>query len=303
MPENPTPDNHQDPERQQAEARLVRASNALEDLARYVYDVTVEAAARTMGNLRIEAIRHEQTLTERFLAYMEMGLDRQIVEAAEPLRISAIAFTDRGKPEETLEQETGADLACFVRYDLPGLRWAKGFLGQSKLATVTSVDDDGRPHIGLQSEADYDEMIENAVAMRKITEESYVFFFSPESVTVEKTGALIGDMEAKRPQRPWQDIHHFRQDQRGVNIAQFYGAFVACQLGDILLDRPAAGYSSMLDLITARGIGVILLVMVGAVPPLPQLTRDSSELAAMPFEVPETYWAWPQLLHSLMNQR
>lgn len=293
MSENPTPD---------PQTSLARASNALQDLAAYVHQVTVEAAARTMGNLRIEAIRQESTLTERFLAYLEMGLDRQIVQAAEPLRISAIAFTDRGNAYQTFEQETGADMACFIRYDLPGLRWAKGFLAQSKMAVVTDFDDDGTPHIGLPSEEAYDEMIDNALAMRKITEESYVFFFSPDSVTVEKTGALLGDHQNSTT-KPWRDVHRFRQDQRGVDIAKFYGAFVSCQLGDILLDRPAAGFDSMLDLITARGIGVILLVMVGAVPPLPTLTRDSDELKALPFEVPETYWAWPELFSGLMQNR
>ncbi|PJF44500.1 MAG: hypothetical protein CUN55_03580 [Phototrophicales bacterium] len=280
---------------------LARASNALQDLAAYVYHVTVEAAARTMGNLRVEAIRQEKTLTERFLAYMEMGLDRQIVQAVEPLRISAIAFTDRGNAYQTYEQETGADMACFIRYDLPGLRWAKGFLGQSKMAVVNDYDDFGVPQVGLPTEADYDEMIENALAMRKITEESYVFFFSPDSVTVEKTGALLNDYY-NNPSKPWQDVHRFRQDQKGVDIAKFYAAFVSCQVGDILLDRPAAGFDSMLDLITARGIGVILLIMVGSVPPLPTLSKDSDELKALPFEVPQTYWAWQHLFNSLMQK-
>lgn len=283
------------------QSQLARASTALNDLARYVYTVTVEAAARTMGNLRVDAIRQETTLTERFLAYMEMGLDRQIVEAVEPLRISAVAFTDRGS--ETYERETGADMACFIRYDLPGLRWAKGFLGQSKMATVYDVEDDGRPIVGLHSEADYDEMIDNCIAMRSITEESYVFFFSPEAVTVEKAGALIGDMEQMLPHKPWRDVHHFREDRQGVNIGQFYAAFVSCQLGDVLLDRPAAGFDSMLDLITANGIGVVLLVMVGTVPPMSGLTRESTELQALPFEVPETYWAWEQLFAALMKNR
>lgn len=283
------------------QSQLARASTALNDLARYVYTVTVEAAARTMGNLRVEAIRHETTLTERFLAYMEMGLDRQIVDADEPLRISAVAFTDRGN--ETYERETGADMACFIRYDLPGLRWAKGFLAQSKMATVHDIEDDGRPWVGLRSEEDYDEMIDNCIAMRTITEESYVFFFSPEAVTVEKTGALIGDMEQMLPHKPWQDVHHFREDRRGVNIGQFYAAFVSCQLGDVLLDRPAAGFDSMLDLITANGIGVVLLVMVGTVPPMAGLTRESDELKALTFAVPETYWAWDHLFASLMKKR
>lgn len=293
---------HPNPE-EQPTAALARTTTALQDLTEYVYRVAVEAAARTMGNLRVDAIRQESTLTERFLAYMEMGLDRQIVEAEEPLRISAIAFTDRGDAHQTYERETGADMACFIRYDLPGLRWAKGFLGQSKMAVVHDLDNDGRPHVGLKSEDDYDEMIEHAVSMRKITEDSYVFFFSHEAVTVEKTGALIRDMEQSHPHKPWQDIHNFRQDQRGVDIARFYSAFVACQLGDTLLDRPAAGFNSMLDLITARGIGVVLLIMVGTVPPMPSLQRDSTELQALPFDVPETYWNWPRLMQGLMNIR
>ncbi len=284
------------------ERALARTSNALHDLTQYVYNVTVEAAARTMGNLRIDAIRHESTLTERFLAYMEMGLDRQVVDAEEPLRISAIAFTDRGNPHDTYERETGADMACFIRYDLPGLRWAKGFLGQSKMAVIHDMDGDGRPQVGLRSEEDYDEMIANAVSMRKITEDSYVFFFSPEAITVEKTGALIADMDESHPHKPWQDVHRFRQDQQGVDIGKFYSAFVACQLGDTLLDRPAAGFDSMFDLITAKGIAVVLVVMVGTVTPMPPLNRSSQELAALPFDVPETYWTWPQLLQTLMKK-
>ena len=296
MSEDPTPEEN-------VENSVKRASNAMQDLAEYVYAVTVEAASRTMGNLRLDAIRHESTLTERFLAYMEMGLDRKIVDAAEPLRISAIAFTDRGDAYQTYERETGADMACFIRYDLPGLRWAKGFLGQSRMADVTGIDDDGKIHIGLRSEEDYDSMIENCLAMRRITEESYVFFFSSETITVEKTGALLGDMYDMEPYKPWQDIHQFREDQSGVDIARFYGSFASCQLGDTLLDRPAVGFDSVFDLITARGIAVVLLIMVGTVPPLPTLARDSAELAALPFDVPETYWTWNELLMALTQNR
>jgi len=281
---------------------LARSSNALQQLAGYFHQVTVEAAARTMGNLRIDAIRNESTLTERFLAYMEMGLDRQIVEADEPLRVSAIAFTDRGVDGDTFERETGADMACFIRYDLPGLRWAKGFLGQSRMAQVNGVNDDGSVQVGLKSEADYDEMIRECTAMRSITEESFVFFFSQESVTVEKTSALLGDLGEMFPEKPWQNVHQFRDD-KGVDIARFYGAFAACQLGDTLLEKPAIGFDSVLDLINAQGLAVVLLIMVGTVSPMPSLTRDSNELAALPFEVPETYWQWPLLMHTLMQGR
>lgn len=281
---------------------LARSSNSLQQLAAYVHDVAIEAAGRTMGNLRVDAIRNEATVTERFLAYMEMGLDRKIVEADEPLRVSAIAFTDRGTAEETFERETGADMACFIRYDLPGLRWAKGFLGQSKMGKVYSVDDDGRVHMGLTSEADYDQMIVDCTAMRRVTEESYVFFFSPEAVTVEKASALLGDRGEMYPNKPWQDIHMFREDG-GVSIARFYGAFAGCQLGGTLLEKPAVGFNSVLDLINARGIAVILLLMVGTASPMPSLQRDSAELKALPFEVPETYWYWPQLMATLMKGR
>lgn len=281
---------------------LARSSNALQELALYVHQVTAEAAARTIGNLRIDAIRHEKTLTERFLAYMEMGLDRRVIGQDEPLRISAIAFTDRGSPEETFELETGADMACFIRYDLPGLRWAKGFLGQSKMAAVTGFDDDGRARIGLPTEEAYEQMIRDCVAMRRITEDSFVFFFTPESVTVEKASALLGDLGEIYPEKPWQDVHQFRPD-KGVGISKFYGAFVSCQLGGTLLDRPAIGFNSVMDLIHARGIAVILLVMVGTATPMPPLYRDSPELAALPFAVPETYWSWSELMASLMQRR
>lgn len=281
---------------------LARSSNALQQLAGYFHEVTVEAAARTMGNLRIDAIRNEETLTERFLAYMEMGLDRQIVAADEPLRVSAIAFTDRGVDGDTFERETGADMACFIRYDLPGLRWAKGFLGQSKMAEINGIDDFGNMQVGLKSEADYDQMIRDCTAMRRITEESFVFFFSPESVTVEKTSALLGDLGEVFPEKPWRDIHQFRED-KGVNIARFYGSFAACQLGDTLLEKPAIGFDSVLDLINAQGLAVVLLIMVGTVSPMPSLMRDSPELKALPFDVPETYWLWPMLMHTLMQGR
>ena len=281
---------------------LVRSSNALQKLAAYVYEVTVEAAARTMGNLRIDAIRHEHTLTQRFLAYLEMGLDRQIVQADEDLRISAIAFTDRGVEGDTFELETGADMACFIRYDLPGLRWAKGFLGQSKMAEVKGVDDDGRVRIGLKSEEDYDEMIRDCTQMRAITEESFVFFFTAESVTVEKSSALLGDLGEMFPHRPWEDIHQFREDG-GVNIAQFYSAFAACQLGATLLDQPAIGFDSVFDLINAQGLSVVLLIMVGTAVPMPSLAPDSPELKALPFEVPQTYWMWGPLMATLMQGR
>jgi hypothetical protein len=283
-------------------SQLARSSNALQQLALYVNEVTIEAALRTMDNLRIDAIRYEKTLTERFLAYMEMGLDRKIVEADEPLRISAIAFTDRGSSKNTYERETGADMACLIRYDLPGLRWAKGFLGQSKLATVSGMYDDGKVKVSLRSEADYDQMIRDCVAMRRITEESYVFFFSPESVTVEKASSLLGDLAEIQVEKPWQDVHQFRED-KGVGISKFYAAFVSCQLGATLLDRPAIGFNTVLDLIHANGIGVILLVMVGTAVPMPSIERNSPEIAALPFDIPETYWMWGDMMNSLMNRR
>ena len=300
MAENP--EEHPDYTDEDVETRVVRSSNALQQLAAYVHNVTVEAAARTMGNLRIEAIRNENTLTERFLAYMEMGLDRQIVDAEEPLRVSAIAFTDRGVQGDTFEKETGADMACFIRYDLPGLRWAKGFLAQSKMAEVTGFEDDGTVQVGLKTEGDYDQMIQDCTRMRAITEESFVFFFSPEAVTVEKASALLGDLGEMYPEKPWQDIHQFRED-KGVNIARFYGSFAACQLGDTLLDRPAIGFDSVLDLINAQGLSVILLIMVGTVVPMPPISPDSAELKALPFDVPETYWMWGQLMGTLMQGR
>lgn len=286
----------------QHSSELARSSNALQQLALYANEVTREAAARTIGNLRIEAIRQEKTLTERFLAYMEMGLDRKIVEADTPLRISAIAFTDRGSAKHAHELEVGADMACFIRYDLPGLRWAKGFLGQSKLAKAVGVDATGKVQVSLRSEAEYDQMIRDCVAMRRITEESYVFFFSPESVTVEKASALLGDLAEMQSEKPWRDVHQFRED-KGIGISKFYAAFVSCQLGSPLLDRPAIGFNSVLDLIHAKGIAVVLLVMVTTAVPLPTLERNSPELAALPFEVPETYWQWGDLMTALMNTR
>jgi hypothetical protein len=36
---------------------------------------------------------------------------------------------------------------------------------------------------------------------------------------------------------------------------------------------------------------------------MPSLQRNSPELAALPFEVPETYWLWPELLTTLMSDR
>jgi hypothetical protein len=282
---------------------LSRSSNALQELAAHVLEVTAESAARTIGNLRIDAIRHETTVTERFLAYMEMGLDRKIINTEqEDLRVSAIAFTDRADKSETFERETGADMACFIRYDLPGLRWAKGFLGHSRIAQVTGVDNDGKVRVGLRSEEDYDAMIRDCVAMRRITEDSYVFFFTPESVTVEKSSALLGDLAEMRAEKPWQDVHQFRDD-KGVGISRFYGAFVSCQLGSTLLDRPAIGFDSVLDMINARGMSVVLLIMVGTATPMPPLQRDSPELEALPFEVPQTYWNWHELLGTLMQGR
>ncbi|NJL92565.1 MAG: hypothetical protein HC915_01990 [Anaerolineae bacterium] len=216
------------------------------------------------------------------------------------MKLTAVAFTDRG--EDSDEVNIGADMACFIRYDLPGLRWAKGFIGHSKLTRVTGWRDDHTiPIVGLGSEGEYDRMIQQCAAMGNITEESYVFFHSAESVTVEKASNLLGDLGEIYPQKPWRDLHQFRQ-AAPVDIAQFYAGFAACHLGDTLLDSPSRDYGSVLDLIAARRIQTVLLLMIGTTAPQKPLRRDSPELAALAVPVPETYWQWTDLLQTLINR-
>lgn len=278
---------------------LATSSNALQDLAQLFYTASKNASERIKGNLRLEAVQKEASVTERFWAYMEMGLDQQQINNDIPMKITAIAFTDRGNPKD--EIVIGADMACFVRYDLPGLRWAKGFLGQSKLVNVYGMRPDGTPVIGFNSPEDYDRMIQQCVSMGNVTDESYVFFFSAESVTVEKATNLLGDMGDSYPDKPWQDIHQFR-DAPPVDIAQFYGAMAACQLGEAMLDKPVRDDTTVIDLIRSRGIETVLLLMVGTATPQKPLRRDSPELAALAAPVPETYWLWPELLQTLINR-
>lgn len=281
------------------EQALVTSSNALQELAHLFYMASRNASERIKGNLRLEAMQKEASVTERFWAYMEMGLDQQRIGDNPAMRITAVAFTDRGDPKA--EVEIGADMACFVRYDLPGLRWAKGFLGQSKMAKVHGFHPNHIPKVGLNSEEDYDLMIQQCVAMGNITDESYVFFFSPESVTVEKANNLLGDLGESYPNKPWQDIHQYREEPP-VDIAQFYGAVAACQLGEALLDKPVRNHGTVMDLISSRSIETVLLLMVGTVIPQKPLRRDSPEIEALAAPVPETYWMWPHLLQTLINR-
>lgn len=275
-------------------------SNALQELAQTFYSASKEASNRIMSNLRLDALRNESSLTERFWAYMEMGLDQHRVGEMLPMKITAIAFTDRGS--EKTEVDIGADMACFIRYDLPGLRWAKGFLGQSKMANVTGWrENEMIPVVGLANEEEYDRTIQQCAAMGNITDESYVFFFSPESVTVEKAANLLGDLGETYPEKPWQDIHRFRKS-KPVNMGQFYGALAACQLGDTLLDKPVRNYGTVLDLVATRGIQTVLLLMVGTTVPQKPIRRDSPELEALAVPVPETYWLWSELLQTLINR-
>lgn len=274
-------------------------SNALQELAHLFYKAAKEASERVIGNLRLDALRNEASLTERFWAYMEMGLDQQKIYDPIPMKITAIAFTDRG--EEKNEIDIGADMACFIRYDLPGLRWAKGFIGHSKMAQVRGVHPNGVPITGMQSEAEYDRLIQQCAAMGNITDESYVFFFSSESVTVEKANNLLGDLGESFPDKPWDDIHQYRQS-RPVDMARFYGALAGCQVGDPMLDKPARHYGTVLDLVASRGIQTVLLIMVGTVVPQKPLHRESPELNTLEIPVPETYWMWPQLLQTLINR-
>jgi hypothetical protein len=278
--------------------QLALYSQALQELGNTFFRAGTEAGSRIMSNLRLDALRNEASLTERFWAYMEMGLDQQKVQEPLPMKITAIAFTDRG--EEKNEVEIGADMACFIRYDLPGLRWAKGFIGHSKMVQVK--DWRGQiPMIGLGSEAEYDRMIQQCAAMGNITDESYVFFFSSESVTVEKANNLLGDLGESYPHKPWEDIHQYRKSMP-VEIGRFYGAFAGCQLGDPMLDKPVRHFGSVLDLIASRGIQTVLLLMVGTVIPQKPLQRDSPELDTLPIAVPETYWLWTDLLQTLINR-
>lgn len=278
---------------------LVTPSNALHDLSQIFYAAAKDGAKRIISNLRLDAIRFEHSLNERFWAYLEMGLDQQQVGEIMPMKITAIAFTDRGEAAD--EVVIGADMACFIRYDLPGLRWAKGFLGHSKMVQVTGWRDDRIPQIGISSEEDYDRMIQQCVAMGNITDESYLFFFSPESVTVEKASNLLGDLGEIYPKKPWQDIHQFRTEPP-VDIAQFYAALAGCQLGDTLLDKPVRDYGTVLNLVASRGIQTVLLLMVGTVVPQKPIRRDSPELEALVAPVPETYWLWSDLLQTLINR-
>jgi hypothetical protein len=278
---------------------LRQSSQALQHLAQLFFGAAKEGSDRIKGNLRLEALQKESTVTERFWAYMEVGLDKQILGDDPLMRVTAVAFTDRADSRERIS--IGADMACFIRYDLPGLRWAKGFLGQSKLAKVHGVHPNGVPRVGLPSPENYDQLIQQCTAMGGVTDESYVFFFSTESVTVEKANNLLGDFNDHYPQKPWDDIHQFRQEAP-VNIAQFYAAMAACQLGESMLDRPAYGDQTVIDLIRTRNIETVLLLMVGTTPPQRPLRRDSAEAKALPVPVPETYWLFPQLMHTLTNR-
>lgn len=278
---------------------LATSSNALNELAQLFYQASRDASERIKGNLRLEAMHKEASVTERFWAYMEMGLDQKMVGVDVPMRVTAVAFTDRG--EEQSGSDIGADMACFVRYDLPGLRWAKGFLGQSKLAKVTGQHSNGIPKMGLASEEDYDLLIKQCAAMGNISDESYVFFFSPEMVSVEKANNLLGDLGESYPDKPWQDIHQYRQEPP-VDIAQFYAAVAACQLGEAMLDKPSKSGTTVFDFVASRQIQTVLLLMVGTVAPQKPLRRDSPEIAALAAPVPETYWLWPQLLQTLINR-
>jgi hypothetical protein len=278
---------------------LAASSNALQELAQVFYVAAKTASDRIKGNLRLEAMQKSASVTERFWAYMEMGLDQQYIGDNPAMRLTAIAFTDRGQEKD--EVVIGADMACFVRYDLPGLRWAKGFLGQSKMATVHGFHGNGIPKVGLQSEEEYDIMIQQCASMGNISDESYVFFFSTESVTVEKAGNLLGDLGENFPDRPWQDVHQYR-DESPVDIAQFYGAVAACQLGEAMLDKQVRDYGTVMDLVQSRSIETVLLLMVGTTTPQKPLRRDSPEIEALAAPVPETYWLWPDLVQTLINR-
>lgn len=278
---------------------LALYSQALQELAQHFYSASSEASRRIIGNLRIDAIRNEASLTERFWAYMEMGLDQTQMGSQLPMKLTAIAFTDRG--DEQNEVPIGADMACFIRYDLPGLRWAKGFIGHSKLATVHGINDNGVPIVGLSSVEEYDRMIQQCAAMGNVTEESYVFFFSSESVTVEKSSNLLGDLGERFPAKPWDNLHQYRTESP-VDMGRFYGAFAGCQIGDAMLDKPVRDYGTVLDLVASRGIQTVLLIMVGTVIPQKPIRRDSPELNALATPVPETYWRWTELLQTLINR-
>lgn len=287
---------HPLPDNQQA---LAMYSQVLQELAQQFYLAGDEASRRIIGNLRIDALRSEHSLTERFWAYMEMGLDQRQMGDTLPMKITAIAFTDRGTEQD--EVPIGADMACFIRYDLPGLRWAKGFIGHSKLATVHGIGENNVPIVGLDSVHDYDRMIQQCAAMGNITDESYVFFFSSESVTVEKANNLLGDLGESYPDKPWQDIHQYRT-QAPVDIGHFYGAFAGCQLGDAMLDKPVAHYGTVLDLIASRGIQTVLLIMIGTPVPQKPLRKDSPEIEHLAAPVPDTYWRWNELMQTLINR-
>ena len=278
---------------------LAASSNALQELAQVFYVAAKNASDRIKGNLRLEAMQKSASVTERFWAYMEMGLDQQHIGDNPDMRLTAIAFTDRG--QEKKEVVIGADMACFVRYDLPGLRWAKGFLGHSKLASVHAFHGKGVPKVGLPSEEAYDEMIQQCASMGNISDESYVFFFSPESVTVEKAGNLLGDLGENFPDKPWQDVHQYREEAP-VDIAQFYGAVAACQLGEAMLDKEVRDFGTVMDLVQTRSVETVLLLMVGTATPQKPLRRDSPEIDALAAPVPETYWLWPDLVQTLINR-
>jgi hypothetical protein len=283
-----------------SQTQLATSSNALQELSHIFYNASKSASARIQGNLRIEALQKETSVTERFWAYMEMGLDGQQFGDFLRLKVTAIPFTDRADNIKK-EIDIGADMACFVRYDLPGLRWAKGFIGQSKLAKVNGFHPNGMPKVGLADEASYDTLIQQCAAMGNLTDESYVFFFSSESVTVEKANNLLGDLGESYPDKPWQDVHQYRQEPP-VNIAQFYGAVAACQLGETLLDRPVLGDKRLLDLVKTRQIETVLLLLVGTNPPQKPIRRDSLELKHLATPVPESYWLWPDLVQTLTNR-
>jgi hypothetical protein len=73
------------------------------------------------------------------------------------------------------------------------------------------------------------------------------------------------------------DVHQYR-DESPVDIAQFYGAVAACQLGEAMLDKEVRDYGTVMDLVQSRSIETVLLLMVGTTTPQKPLRRDSPEI-------------------------
>lgn len=167
------------------------------------------AANRTVDDLAAQRVEHEPEFTSEMIGRMKESMNGYRVGG---VRWTAKTLTSHGANAQ--ERRFGADFMGVLDLDLPEYKVQKGFLAQAK-----RID-----RWGGMAGSEWDRMADQCKTMLSITPESFVFVYSPDSITVIPAIAVISAQQRSS-----------LSDFYSRSLVRFYEDHFECFVGDMRL--------------------------------------------------------------------